>query len=108
MFSLPEELILHIIEFDDNKYYKKQFNKCLTELKQIKHKSIIIEYLKPLHFYYDIYYDRINSSKIIYTDNCSKYILTMIRKYSNITIKIINDEDLIYRHIKPYLIYNTL
>ena len=108
MFSLPEELILHIIEFDDNKYYKKQFNKCLTELKQIKHKSIIIEYLKPLHFYYDIYYDRINSSKMIYTDNCSKYILTNImrRRYNNAII--INDDYLTRQDIKPSLIYNRL
>ena len=107
MFSLPEELILHIIEFDDNKYYKKQFNKCLTELKQIKHKSIIIEYLKPLHFYYDIYYDRINSSKMIYTDNCSKYILTNImrRRYNNAII--INDDYLTRQDIKPSLIYST-
>ncbi len=107
MFSLPHELLLYIIDFDNNEYYKKQYNKCLTELKQIKHKSIIIDYLKPLHFYYDIYYDRINSSKMIYADNCSKYILTMIRKYSNMTIKIINAEHLICSNIKPSLIYNT-
>ena len=53
MFSLPNELILHIIDFDDNEYYKKQFNKCLTELKQIKYKSKIVEYLKPLYLYYE-------------------------------------------------------
>ena len=64
MFSLPHELLLYIIDFDNNEYYKKQYNKCLTELKQIKHKSIIIDYLKPLHFYYDIYYDRINGWSI--------------------------------------------
>lgn len=107
MFSLPNELILHIIDFDDNEYYKKQFNKCLTELKQIKYKSKIVEYLKPLYLYYDIYYDRVISSKLTPIGKCSKYILTNImrKRYNNAII--INDDYLTRQDIKPSLIYSS-
>lgn len=112
MYHLPNELILYILEYDDNQYYKKQFNKSITQLNQYTYKSNIIHYLEPLYFYYDIYYNRYIISK---TNGFNKefvtttqYILERNKKYSKHTLSIINNEENIKKYIKPSLIYKTL
>jgi hypothetical protein len=111
MYHLPIELILYILEFDDNWYYLKQFNKCIAQLNQYNYKSNIIHYLNPLHFYYEVYYNRYIISK---TNGFNKefvtttqYILEMNRKCKNYKI-FINNEKNITKYIKPSLIYKVL
>ena len=109
MDSLPSELILYILQFDDNEYYKKQYNKCLTELTQTKYKLMIVNYLKPLQVSYDWYcyhyipYLNLNMTRI---ENCSKYILTMIKIANNAERTFMNNE--YYNTIKPSLIYKKI
>ena len=111
MFHLPNELILYILEFDDNQYYKNKYNKSITLLNQYNYKSNIIHYLDPLHFYYDIYYNRYIISKANGFNKefvtTTQYILEMNKKCKNYKI-FINNENNITKYIKPSLIYKIL
>lgn len=55
LYDLPDVIIDYIYSFDDNYFYRKQYNNALAQMLLIRERLISNIYLSSFHSYYNIY-----------------------------------------------------
>ena len=96
-FNYPNDILYHILNYDDNKINKEKFNLCVKELLNIKDR------LRSINFFKDYYIVHCTHLKFSSNpQNSSKFMLEHIKKYGNVVYldDIINVEKEIMKQIK--------
>lgn len=101
-YDLPDVIIDYIYSFDSNYYYRKIYNKVLTELLTIRARLVTNRFLCYFHQLYDIYYSYMTRYFIRETMNVSQYIFDSFKQYG---IQIIIDK-LMPSYITKSYLYN--